>query len=115
MAKLKEVPEDFSLAVASLREALREARRNEVVGETSSLLFDFLENHLNLIEEFYVLLINEQHDSAIVSVSAFDDITQRFRRVARFFTRFPGVDERSIYEKSIVTDFYYILKHHTRE
>lgn len=115
MATLMEIPEEFSSAVASLREALREARRDGAAGETSSLLFDFLENHLNLIEEFYILLINEQHDRAIVSVTAFDDLTQRFRRLARFFTRFPGVDERSIYEKSIVTDFYYILKHHTRE
>lgn len=112
---MKDVPTDFKVSLAALKETLQEVGGRLPRSESSQLLIDLLAHQVDGMEKFYELLINEQGQRTLVDASDFDLLTEKHLAVARFFTTLPKAKEKSVYEVSIVSDFYYILRHHTLE
>jgi hypothetical protein len=107
--------EDFELAMQSLKGALVDVFASNDADETAKRLFDLLCNQLQGMEMFYQLLLCEVNGKFMMNDRDYDLLTQKYRTVLKFFTRFPGVDEKSIYEMLVVGDFYYLLSHHASE
>lgn len=111
-----EKPSDgFSDAIGDLRVALDEVLKPLLDKENGKLLAEVVENQLSGMEKFYRLLLAEQGGIAMIDGPGFDRVVEKYRRVSRFFTRFPGLPERSTYKMSVVSDLYYILSRHTQE
>jgi hypothetical protein len=107
--------EEFRKSINELREALDEAMKPLLEEENGKLLAELMENQLNGIEIFYELLLIEQEGVALIDSERFDVLVGRYRSVLRYFTRFPGLPEKSTYKMSVVSDFYYLLSRHTHE
>jgi len=107
--------EDFRVAVQSLRNALAEVMEPKANDPRAELLSDLLENQLRGIDLFHQLLLSEIDGKFMIDDKGYDLLTQRYRAVMRFFTKFPGVDNKSIYEMLIVSDFYYLIHFHASE
>ncbi len=111
-----EKPSDgFNDAIGDLRVALDEVLKPLLDKENGKPLVELVENQLIGIEKFYRLLLAEQAGIATIDGDGFDLVVEKYRRVSRFFTRFPGLPKNSTYKMSVISDLYYILSHHTRE
>ena len=104
--------EDFEVALQSLSDTLTKVIEPQISDERARLLLDLLRNQLLGMEMFYRLLLLESGEKFMLDDEGFDLLTQKYRRLLRFFTRFPGADEKSLYEMLIVGDFYYLMSSH---
>lgn len=107
--------DDFETALQSLETTLVEVMKPGIADERVNLLLQLLENQIRGMHIFYRLVLCEGDQKFIMDNAALDLLTQRYRSVLRFFTRFPGASERSTYEMMIVSDFYYLLRSHANE
>jgi hypothetical protein len=107
--------DDFEAALHSLELALTESIKISADDERAKLLFELLHNQMRGMEIFYRLMLCEGDRKFIMDDASFDRLTQRYRSVLRFFTRFPRASEKSTYEMMIVSDFYYLLMSHAAE
>lgn len=107
---------EFQKAVRELGESLDGAIARLPQNESTKLLLDILRNQLTGIEMFYELLLLESETGKQTGIDdeSFDDLTKRYRALLPFFRKFPGANESSTYEMSVITDFYYILRNHTQ-
>jgi hypothetical protein len=108
-------PEDFNLAMGELRAAVSEAMEPLLEEEKGSLLKELIEVQLDGVEKFYELLLSEMDGKVLIDAICLDLIAEKHRRVYRHFKDLPGSTDKSTYKRSIATDVFQILRHHTRD
>ena len=112
---VKRSSDEFNRAVSELREILSDVLKPLLEEENGKPFVELIENQLDGIEKFYELLLAEQEGVATIDGDRFNLIVEKYRIVLRFFSKFPELPEKSTYKMSVISDFYYLLSHHTKE
>ena len=112
---MTKVPDGFDVDLKSLHQTLKEAMEPRLSDERARVLNEILENQLNGILLFYKLLCLEGDNRISIDEADFDILTQKYRKVLRYFTDLPKTHPDSTYHLLLISDFYYLLRNHTRE
>ena len=82
---MQQSPEDFNEAMLELRSVLAEVLMPLVDDERGVLLSELMDCQLKGVEKFYALLNSEVTERIYIGSEEFDRITDKYRRIARFF------------------------------